>query len=76
MENNTNQTGGMCKCPHHKALPTLVILFGLTFLLGALGILTWGAVSIIWPIILILAGFAKLSGRKCKCCKADAPMSK
>jgi hypothetical protein len=58
----------VCDCHHHKIIPLLVILIGLTFLLGGLGILTWRGVDIIWPILLIIGGFAKLAGRKCNCC--------
>ena len=60
--------GGMCKCPHHKVVPVLVILFGLAFLLAALNVLTWGLVNVVWPILVIVAGFMKLTSGKCKCC--------
>lgn len=65
---------GMCKCPHHKVFPILIVLFGLTFLLGALGVLTEGAVSIIWPLIVIIAGLKKLGKGMCKCC-AHSPQA-
>jgi len=60
----------MCKCPHHKAMPVLVILFGLVFLLGNWGILSWNAVNVIWPVLVILAGAMKLGEESgmCKCC--------
>ena len=60
----------MCGCPHHKVTPLLVVLFGLTFLLGALGTLTPGFVNIAWPVIVILAGLMKWSEKSgmCKCC--------
>ena len=62
MENN------MCKCPHHKIVPILIILIGLTFLLGVLNILTSSFVDLAWPVLLILIGMQKLMAGKCKCC--------
>ena len=60
----------VCKCPHHKVVPVLVILFGLTFLLGAWGTFTASTVNTIWPVLVILAGAMKLIDRSgmCKCC--------
>ncbi len=58
--------GMVCKCPHHKVIPWLVILIGVDFLLGAVGVLTWSFVDITWPIILIIGGVMKLG--MCKCC--------
>ena len=59
-----------CKCPHHKMVPVLVILLGLTFLLGNWEVLTPGAVNFIWPVIIILIGAMKLTSqmKMCKCC--------
>lgn len=72
MENMQNMQGtkGICKCPHHKVVPILVILFGLTFLLGMWSMLSWDAVNIIWPVLVIAAGAMKLTERMgmCKCC--------
>jgi hypothetical protein len=45
-------------------MPWLIILFGADFLLAAMGILTWAFVSLTWPILVIIAGCAKL----CRCC--------
>jgi len=59
---------GICKCPHHKMMPLLVVLFALSFLLKALGILTPGSVDIIWPILVGAAGLMKFNEGKCKCC--------
>ncbi len=60
----------VCKCPHHKVMPILVILFGLTFLLGAWDVLNENTVGIVWPVLVILAGAMKLGERSgmCKCC--------
>ena len=60
--------GSSCSCPHHKAVPILIVLFALVFLLGALNILSAQVVAIAWPIIVGLAGLAKLSEGGCKCC--------
>ncbi len=66
MENMQN----MCKCPHHKIIPVLVVLFGLTFLLETLGVLTSDFVALAWPILVIAAGLMKLADKSgmCKCC--------
>ena len=70
MENNPEMSkemmmGKMCKCPHHMMTAWAVVLFGLTFLLGATDVLSVYAVNIIWPILVILVGF----GMMCKCYK-------
>lgn len=62
--------GKTCGCGCHKALPIIVILFGLLFLLGALNIVTWWFVDVAWPILVIIAGFVKLCKGKCGCCTA------
>jgi len=56
----------MCKCTHHKIVPGCIALIGLVFLLGQMNVLTAGAVSLIWPIILIVIGVSKMMS--CKCC--------
>lgn len=58
----------LCKCPHHKMIPGLVVLFGLLFLLHALGVVTEGLVSVVWPVLVILVGLQKMMQGKCKCC--------
>ena len=70
MENMQNMPGAknVCKCPHHKTMPVLIILFGLTFLLGAWGMLSWSAVEVNWPVLVILAGVFKMTKGMCKCC--------
>lgn len=59
-----NNNAPVCSCKHHKVVPILVILFGLAFLLEAFGALSMTVVNIVWPILVIIAGVAKL----CKCC--------
>jgi hypothetical protein len=67
MEEEKMQGKGMvCKCPHHKAVPWLIILIGVDFLLGAMSVLTWSFVNITWPILLIVIGIVKLA--RCNCC--------
>lgn len=67
---NIQNMKNVCKCPHHKTMPVLIILFGLTFLLGTWGTLSWDAVNVIWPVLVILAGAMKLveNSGMCKCC--------
>lgn len=58
-----------CACKCHKAGPMIIVLIGVTFLLGALGYVSQGTVAIVWPILLILLGLKKLGGAgMCKCC--------
>jgi len=71
MENKVEECckPGVCPCGHHKIMPVLIVLFGLTFFLGALNILSSNAVAITWPVIIVLAGLAKLKGGMCGCYK-------
>ena len=62
----------VCGCGHHKVMPILIILLGLAFLLAQLNILTWAAVNILWPILVIIAGVMMLVNGCCKCCKPKA----
>lgn len=57
-----------CSCFHHKVTPLMVVLIALTFLLGNLGTLSESFVGMAWPILLGVAGLAKMFGRSCKCC--------
>ncbi len=58
-----------CSCPHHKAVPVLMIFIALAFLLNAWEVgISDGALSIIWPILLAAIGFTQLSQGRCKCC--------
>ena len=59
--------GGMCKCPHHKVVPGLTVLFGLLFLAGNMGWVSMETVAW-WPVLVILAGLMKMSRGMCKCC--------
>lgn len=61
---------GKCGCPCHKVPGILIALIGLTFLLGALNVLTPHIVEITWPILLILLGLKTMAGGMCKCCSA------
>ena len=58
----------VCSCHHHKAIPGLVILFGLVFLLGAFGTLSAQTVMVAWPVLVIIGGVFKLMEGNCKCC--------
>lgn len=69
MNCGTNTGGnGKCCCPCHKMAGVLVILFGLTFLLGALNVIGQNVVNIVWPILVMLGGLKCLCAGKCKCC--------
>ncbi|MEO5971576.1 MAG: DUF5668 domain-containing protein [Bdellovibrionia bacterium] len=61
-----------CCCPCHMMKGILIILFGLTFLLGTFEVLSQHVVSIIWPILVILAGGSSLMQGKCKCCDGSS----
>jgi hypothetical protein len=62
---------GKCSCPCHNMIGVFVFLFGLTFLLRALDVLSNHAAAIIWPIIVMLAGLKTIFRRMCKCCSAS-----
>jgi len=63
-----DKMGQKCSCMHHTMMPIFLILLGLIFLLGNLGVISDATVGIIWPILLILFGLGKIMGMKCKCC--------
>lgn len=63
---------GKCGCFCHCMTGALTILFGLTFLLGALGVLGAHVVQIIWPILVILFGLRLMCNKACKCCGSEA----
>jgi hypothetical protein len=50
-------------------VPIFIVLLGLSFLLTALHVYSAGVNSIIWPILVILAGLQKMFSRNCSCCK-------
>ena len=62
------ETKSKCSCPCHKMIGVFVVLFGLTFLLKSLDVLSPKAAGIAWPIIVMLAGLKSIFGRNCKCC--------
>ena len=68
MENIQNMRN-ICKCSHHKFVPFLVVLFGVTFFMGFWGIISWDIVNLVWPVVIILAGMAMVidRGGMCKC---------
>lgn len=67
------QGSSICGCPHHKVPASLIVLFGLLFLLGALDIVGARLVELGWPVLVILAGLMKLGERMgwCKCCSGS-----
>jgi len=61
--------GKTCNCSHHMIKPVLLLIFGLDFLLGAIGVFTNVFVQITWPIIVILIAVMMMTGKYCKCCR-------
>lgn len=57
-----------CACQHHNVAPFALIGIGLVFLMNAIGVLQDSFAAVTWPILLIIAGLAKVSGRECACC--------
>ena len=64
----TDEAKGKCSCPCHKMIGVFIILFGLTFLLRSLDVISPKAAGIAWPIIVMLAGLKSIFGSNCKCC--------
>lgn len=63
------EKAGCNNCPCHKMLGVFIVLFGLTFLLGTLEVISQKTVNIVWPIFVILAGLKKMTKGLCKCCE-------
>ena len=70
MESTETKPGGKCGCPCHKMLGVFIALAGVTWLLGALEVLTGKAVGITASILLIVAGLHTMMRSRCKCCNA------
>lgn len=66
---NMTADGKMCRCTHHSVMPVLIVAFGLVFLLGAFDVLSAWAVSITWPVIVMIGGLTKMTARMCTCCR-------
>lgn len=60
----------VCRCPHHKVMPGLIILLGLIFLLQAINVVSAGFAMVAWPVVVILIGLQKFAEKShmCKCC--------
>jgi hypothetical protein len=58
----------VCNCPHHSVMPWAIILIGVVIILAALNIFSMTTSWIIVGVLVVIAGFVKLMGRKCKCC--------
>ena len=63
-----NEDNKQKTCSRGKIMPWALVLIGVAALLADLNILTWAAYNIIWPILLIIVGIAKMS-KKCKNCQ-------
>jgi hypothetical protein len=57
-----------CSCLHHQVAPAALVLIGLAFLGNALGWLSDTLLTLSWPTLLVIAGLAKLTGPRCRCC--------
>jgi hypothetical protein len=66
MDETTN--GQKCACPHHKMIPLLITLIGLSFLLSSMGVISESTNAAVWPVFLTLIGLQKLFAGCCKCC--------
>ncbi len=66
---NHMNSAAACSCVHHKVVPVLIVLLGLTFLLQACNVLTVAFVTIAWPILVIVIGLVKLKSGSCRCYK-------
>lgn len=58
-------------CPCRKLPALFVILFGLTFLLRGVGLISYHVAGITWPVIVILAGAQFMFRDLCQCCKTE-----
>jgi uncharacterized membrane protein len=67
----TTSEGKRC-CPCRMMPGLFLILFGLTFLLRELCVITPHVAATIWPIIVILAGLQYLLRGLCTCCKTES----
>jgi len=57
-------------CGHHKVMPFALIIVGIVALLADFNVFSWSVFNIVWPILVILVGCAKM----CKCGKTcEAP---
>ena len=57
-----------CACPCHKMAGILVALFGLNFLLKALGVYDDHISNIVWPALIMAGGLSHSCKWLCKCC--------
>ena len=68
-KNESNMEDKKCYC--EMAKPVFLLLIGIDFLLGTLGIFTNEFVQLTWPILLILIAITMMTKRICKCCKVQ-----
>ncbi len=59
-----------CSCSHHHIAPVAIVLIGLDFLGNAIGLIPDAFLAMTWPVLLIIAGLVKFTGRRCRCCTA------
>lgn len=67
----TPSEGKKC-CPCSKMPGLFLILFGLTFLLREVGLISPHVAAVTWPVIVILAGAQYMFRDLCKCCQTES----
>jgi len=67
----TPAEGKKC-CPCSKMPGLFLILFGLTFLLREVRLISPHVAGVAWPVIVILAGAQYMFRDLCKCCKTES----
>lgn len=61
-------SSGPCRCPHHKATATFLLLIAVVFILKALGFISSDFADLAWPVLLGMIALKKMSRGMCKCC--------
>lgn len=61
-------TKANCRCPHHIAIPLIVIAIGVVMLLSVLEVLNGVGVGVIFSLIVIIVGVSMIMNRICGCC--------
>ena len=67
-QNHGMQQGKICKCPHHKMVPTLIALGGLFLLLGSIGTFTMASTGVAISVLVMIGGLSEVFDTVCKCC--------
>ena len=57
-----------CSCKHHKIVPAAILIVGIIFVLQSFSILPGLSSMLVFGVLLVIVGWMKIMGRKCKCC--------